>query len=151
MSHKSRNHGVARFTKPPNASEIESKSVINNLDDNELGPIGCRFLANSSIVQNLSELSLNNNKIKDAGLKSLTQADLQVLEDLSLSFNSPIIDDNSLTSEGVKILERRLESLECLSLGGNKLNDASVASLSKINPGIYFLKLCKLYPTVARN
>jgi hypothetical protein len=34
----------------------------------------------------LTELSLNNNKIKDVGVKALATADLSAIEDLSLSF-----------------------------------------------------------------
>jgi Leucine-rich repeat (LRR) protein len=34
----------------------------------------------------LTELSINNNKIKDVGVKALATADLSALEDLSLSF-----------------------------------------------------------------
>lgn len=55
-----------------------------NLDDNELGPIGCRVLATSELIPRLTELSLNNNKVKDIGVKALSNADLLALEDLSL-------------------------------------------------------------------
>lgn len=34
----------------------------------------------------LTELALNNNKIRDVGVKALAGADLDVLEDLSLSY-----------------------------------------------------------------
>jgi hypothetical protein len=36
----------------------------------------------------LTELSLNNNKIKDVGLQALVKAELQFIEDLSLSYTS---------------------------------------------------------------
>jgi len=58
------------------------------IDDNELGPIGCRILAKSSLLERLTDLSINNNKIKDAGLKELASAGLPFIEDLSLSYTS---------------------------------------------------------------
>lgn len=51
--------------------------------------------------------------------------------------------DNNLTTEGVKVLKGQMDSLECLNLGSNRLDDGSVAALNDINPkGIYYLKLC---------
>jgi hypothetical protein len=42
-------------------------------------------------------------------------------------------------------LKGRLGSVECLSLGGNKLNDKSAAILASLNPElIYYLKLCRI-------
>ena len=52
--------------------------------------MGCRILASSSLMSRLTELSLNNNKIKDAGIKELANAGLDFLEDLSLSYISTI-------------------------------------------------------------
>ncbi len=49
-------------------------------------------------------------------------------------------------------LRGRLGSVECLSLGGNKLNDKAAAILASLNPElIYYLKLCKECPNKARN
>lgn len=46
----------------------------------------------------------------------------------------------------------KLGSVECLSLGGNKLNDKSAAILASLNPELlYYLKLCKKYRYIARN
>jgi hypothetical protein len=40
-------------------------------------------------------------------------------------------------------LKGQMDSLECLNLGSNRLDDGSVAALNDINPkGIYYLKLC---------
>jgi len=38
------------------------------------------------MLSRLTELSLNNNKLRDVGLKSLATGELFALEDLSLSF-----------------------------------------------------------------
>ena len=65
--------------------EIEPMYLRGNAADNELGPIGCRVLAGSSLLGRLTELNLNNNKLKDIGVKALANADLQAIEDLSLS------------------------------------------------------------------
>lgn len=66
--------------------KLNLSTFYATIDDNELGPIGCRLLSSSPLLANLTELSLNNNKIKDVGLKALTNADLKFIEDLSLSF-----------------------------------------------------------------
>lgn len=50
-----------------------------------MGPIGCRVLAGSALLSRLTELNLNNNKLKDVGVKALANADLLAIEDLSLS------------------------------------------------------------------
>ena len=42
-------------------------------------------VAGSSLLGRLTELNLNNNKLKDIGVKALANADLQAIEDLSLS------------------------------------------------------------------
>ena len=105
--------------------------------------MGCRILAISNILSRLTELSLNNNKVKDTGIKELTKAGLDFIEDLSLSFISTNSDENQLSCDGVKELTGKVSSIECLSLGGNKLNDGAVATINGLNPdNIYFLKLC---------
>jgi hypothetical protein len=42
-------------------------------------------LAGSALLSRLTELNLNNNKLKDVGMKALANADLLAIEDLSLS------------------------------------------------------------------
>lgn len=86
MQDKSLNDATARnsFTSGPRQTKPKYPRI--HRDDNELGPIGCRILSSSSILSKSTELSLNNNKIKDVGLKALANADLTLIEDLSLSF-----------------------------------------------------------------
>ena len=52
--------------------------------------MGCKILASSNILSRLTELHLNNNKIKDTGVKELSKVGLDFIEDLSLSYKFPI-------------------------------------------------------------
>ena len=105
--------------------------------------MGCRILASSNILSRLTELSINNNKVKDAGVKELAKAGLDFIEDLSLSFISNNSDENQLSCDGIKELSGKVSAIECLSLGGNKLDDGAVSTINALNPdNIYFLKLC---------
>ena len=72
----------------PDAAESEYEDMDE--DNNELGPMGCKILASSNILSRLTELHLNNNKIKDTGVKELSKVGLDFIEDLSLSYKFPI-------------------------------------------------------------
>lgn len=76
---------LARISLPA-LNRLVLSNIVLTIDDNEIGPLGCRALSSSTLLSRLTELSLNNNKIKDVGVKALVTADLSALEDLSLSF-----------------------------------------------------------------
>ena len=54
-------------------------------DKNRLGPLGCRVIASAPSLQNLKSLELNQNKIKDGGVRALGTSLFEGLEDLSLN------------------------------------------------------------------
>lgn len=64
-----------------------SKYVTFYIDNNRIGPIGCRALASTQSLANLTTLQINNNKIKDMGVKALITAKFSNLEDLDLGDN----------------------------------------------------------------
>jgi hypothetical protein len=55
-------------------------------------------------------LSLNKNKVKDSGLKFLSQG-LQTVEDLSLSIFSSDLDDNEITTDGIAALRGKVDCM----------------------------------------
>lgn len=90
MPDKPRDDAAHRPDTPAGAVQSQPQYALIEADDNELGPIGCRILSSSALLANLTELNLSNNKIKDVGVKALANADLQFIEDLSLSCTSTI-------------------------------------------------------------
>ena len=68
-------------------NKIIFKYAQNNVDKNKLGPLGCRIIASSPSLQNIKSLQLNQNKIKDGGLRALGTSLFEELEDLSLNDN----------------------------------------------------------------
>ena len=80
-------------------------------------------MAQASLDQ-LSSLELNNCKLKDMGVQSLASAQFPKLNDLSLSMGFGYdLGDNGITNNGLATVKGKIRTLECLNLGGNKLND----------------------------
>lgn len=90
MQDKSLDNAGAVEAKHACADAAEPEYTDIDEDNNELGPMGCKILASSNILSRLTELHLNNNKIKDTGVKELSKVGLDFIEDLSLSYKFAI-------------------------------------------------------------
>lgn len=84
----------------------------------------------------MKSLEINNNKIKDNGLKAIALGTYKNLEDISLN-------DNGLTSSSLESLANFM-NLEYISVSGNSFGDQDLKAILKANPsGFVFLGLSR--------
>lgn len=94
------------------------------------------MIASCNTLSNLRCLEVSDNKIKDEGVKALTQGKYSQLEDIALN-------DNKLTVNGIYTL-KNLGGISYLAISGNELTDDDIPKILQINPNRFvFLGLSR--------